>query len=100
MSTAPTAPTTTRPDSPATPLWSGVTADPVLGGVVFLVGGAQRVSPFGHVIDFGTTAEPCCSRCAATPGEPATRGPVAPGSGSPTGRPRTAAGRRPSPTLR
>ncbi|MFE2757503.1 hypothetical protein ACFXGA_36435 [Actinosynnema sp. NPDC059335] len=37
------------------PLWLSVTADPMMGDMVFVVGGAQWVSLFGHVVGFGLT---------------------------------------------
>ncbi|XVS67943.1 hypothetical protein ACQPYE_18420 [Actinosynnema sp. CA-299493] len=35
------------------PLWLSVTADPMMSDMVFVVGGAQWVSLFGHVVGFG-----------------------------------------------
>lgn len=37
------------------PLWLSVTADPMMSDMVFVVGGAQWVSLFGHVVGFGMT---------------------------------------------
>lgn len=35
------------------PLWLSVTADPAMGDMVFVVGGTQWISLFGHVVGFG-----------------------------------------------
>ncbi|MFJ6676064.1 hypothetical protein ACIQMJ_33605 [Actinosynnema sp. NPDC091369] len=37
------------------PLWLSVTADPMMSEMVLVVGGAQWVSLFGHVVGFGMT---------------------------------------------
>ncbi|MFI9011032.1 hypothetical protein ACIGNX_27740 [Actinosynnema sp. NPDC053489] len=37
------------------PLWLSVTADPMMSDMVFVVGGAQWVSLFGHVVGYGLT---------------------------------------------
>ncbi|NUT48630.1 MAG: hypothetical protein HOV94_15180 [Saccharothrix sp.] len=37
------------------PLWLSVTADPMMSDMVFVVGGPQWVSLFGHVVGYGLT---------------------------------------------
>ncbi|MEU4447262.1 hypothetical protein AB0K14_27025 [Actinosynnema sp. NPDC050801] len=37
------------------PLWLSVTADPMMSDMVFVVGGPQWVSLFGHVVAYGIT---------------------------------------------